>query len=329
MNAEYIQNLRYKLQKRVRRLNSMEFHVFHFSLKQFWGFLKDYPILLSILEHLEHRCPSSESEADKIVNESQTLVFDSELENAAVSYFVVKKCVESDSQMVEVDIGRTYSHESKHNDSLEHFKSLFLEPLYEYLDEQIDDQRAILALLKRYKHKCEWFQREHLFKLWESDTKRGEKHLTLHLYEYLHDQGLDFVIEPSSVSGEVDLIAAQKTEDPLIADAKIFNPEKGKGTIYIAKGFNQIYLYTLDYNEQFGYLIIYNTSGKDLRFTLANQEQSTPFLVHNNKTVFIITIDIFPYETSASKRGLLTTVEITGDDLIRIIEKEKEVSAQH
>ena len=197
MNGEYIQNLRYKLQKRVRRLNSTGYQVFHFSLKQFWGFLKSYPIFVGILEDLERRCPSAEADAGKIVKESQGLVFDNELANAAASYFVVKKCVESDSQMVEVEVGQIYGHESKYNDSLEHFKSLFLEVLYEYLDEQIDDQRAVLALLRRYKHKCEWFQQEYLFNLWKSDTTRGEKRLALHLYEYLHDQGLDFVIEPS------------------------------------------------------------------------------------------------------------------------------------
>lgn len=327
MNAEYIQNLRYKLQKRVRRLNSTEYQIFHFSLKQFWGFLKNYPIFVGILEDLERRYPSLEAEAEKIVKESQGLVFGNELENTAASYFVVKKCVESDHQMVEVHVGKTYGHEPKYNDQLEYFKSLFLEPLYEYLDEQLDDQGATLALLRSYKHKCEWFQREHLFNLWKGDTQRGEKRLALHLYEYLHDQGLDFAIEPSSISGEVDLIAAQKSDDPLIADAKIFNPERGKGTEYIATGFNQIYLYTLDYNEPFGYLIIYKTSGEDLRFALANQAQSTPFVVHNNKTIFLVTIDIFPYETSASKRGPLRTMEITEEDLIRIIEEKKKAGA--
>lgn len=322
MNAEYIQNLRYKLQKRVRRLNSTEYQVFHFSLKQFQGFLKSYPIFVGILDDLERRCPSMEAEAEKIVNGTQ-LVFDNELENATVSYFVIKKCAESDDKMVEVNVGFTYYGQKSLNDNLEYFKSLFLEPLYEYLDEQLDDQRAILALLRRYKHKCEWFQRNHLFKSWEDNTKRGEKLLALHLYEYLHDQGLDFVIEPSSVSGEADLIAIQKSDEPLIADVKIFNPDKGKGTDYIARGFNQIYLYTLDYNEPFGYLIIYNTSGQDLRFALVNQEQSTPFVVHNNKTIFVVTIDIFPYETSASRRGRLKTFEITEEDLIRIIGKSE------
>ena len=61
MNAEYIQNLRYKLQKRVRRLNSMEYQVFHFSLKQFQGFLKSYPIFVGILDDLERSVESAKS----------------------------------------------------------------------------------------------------------------------------------------------------------------------------------------------------------------------------------------------------------------------------
>lgn len=323
MNAEYIQSLRYKLQKRVRRLNSTDYKVFHFSLKQFWGFLKSYSIFVGILEDLERRYPSMEAEAEKIVNNHQVLIFDNEQENAAASYFVIKKCVESDDQKVEVNVGDCYSHEKNYNDILESFKSLFLEPFYEYLDEQIDDQKAILALLRRYKHKCEWFQRDNLFMLWESNTKIGEKLLACDLYEYLHDQGLDFIIEPFSVSGEADMVKTQESDEPLIADVKIFNPGKSKGKSYISKGFNQVYLYTLDYNEPFGYLIIFNTSGKDLRFALAEKEQSTPFIIHNNKTIFLITIDIFPYDTPASKRGKLSTVEITEAELIKVVEEKK------
>ena len=281
---------------------------------------------MGILYDLERRCPSMEPEVEKIVN-GQAIVAENELENAAISYFVVRKCVECDKPMPEVEVGFTYSNGVKYDDSLAYFRSLFLEPLYEYLDEQLDDQRAALALLRRYKHKCEWFQRNYLYDLWDKDTTKGEKHLALHLYEYLYDQGLDFVIEPWSISGEVDLIAAQKSDEPLIADAKIFNPEKGKGKEYIAKGVNQIYRYTMDYNKPFGYLIIYKTCEEDLRFALSNQEQSTPFVIHNNKTIFLVTIDIFPYETSASKRGPLKSVEITEQDLIRIIPEEKEGSS--
>lgn len=322
MNSDYIQNLRYKLQKRVRRLNSADHKLFHFTLKQFWGFINDHPIFVDILEDLEHKYFSIEEYAKKIVDDDQDIQFDNEMETVAVSYFVIKKCIESDRPRIEIDVGHHYSSEINLDDSLEYFKVLYLEPLYEYLDEQLDDQRAILAFLRRYKHKCEWFKRLNLFNSWDQDTQRGEKHLALDLYEYLYDQGLDFTIEPYSASGEVDLVTAQKDEEPLIADVKIFNPGKGKGKAYLARGFNQIYQYTLDYNEPFGYLIIFKTCEEDLRFALSDRSQSIPFVVHNNKTIFIFTIDIFPHEKSASKRGSLKSVEITEEDLIRVIEKE-------
>ncbi len=83
--------------------------------------------------------------------------------------------------------------------------------------------------------KCEWFQRTKLYEAWLENTQKGEKILALHLYEYMHDQGVDFSIEPTSASGEADLVSAQTSDEPLIADAKIFNPAKSKGKNYIAR----------------------------------------------------------------------------------------------
>jgi hypothetical protein len=202
-------------------------------------------------------------------------------------------------------------------DALNAFRQTFLEPVYEYLDEQLDDQRALLALLRRYKHKCEWFRRDALFTLWQADTSKGERVLADDLYEYLHDQGLDFTIEPSSASGKPDLISAQVGKEKLIADAKIF----GDGTpkAYLAKGFHQIYQYTLDYNQPFGYLVVFKTCENDLKFPMADQEQSIPFLARNNKTIFFVVIDICPHEKTASKRGVLKTIEITEADLIQTV----------
>ncbi|MCH7500528.1 MAG: hypothetical protein IH886_11055 [Nitrospinae bacterium] len=289
-------------------------------MKQFWGFLNENPIIFGILEHLEKRCPEMKSNAEKIIN-NEALLFDEEIENVGTAYFILKMSVQSDDDHMEVKIGRIYSKATNYNEMLEPYKEIFLEPLYEYIDEHLDDQGALLALLKKYKHKCEWFQREHLFNQWEEDTQRGEKHLALHLYEYLHDQGLNFYIEPASISGEVDLISAQIGNERLVADVKIYNPDKSKGKPYLIAGFNQIYTYTWDYNEPFGYLIIFNTALENIQFALAEKSQSVPFLTHNNKTIFLLVIDIFPYEKSASKRGPLKSVQITEQELIKIIQE--------
>ena len=135
------------------------------------------------------------------------------------------------------------------------------------------------------------------------------------LYEYLYDQGIYFSIEPTSASGEADAVLSQSGEEPLIADVKIFNPNKGKSKDYIAKGFRQVYDYTLDYNEPIGYLVIFKTSEEELKFSLPHSSHSTPFVEHNNKTIYFIVIDIHSYDTTASKRGKLKFIEFTEADL--------------
>ncbi len=315
MDKEYVQNIRYKLQKRVRRVNSSEYQVFHYVLKQFWGFINSQPLLVGILQELENKISTVEEEVEELFSSNIAIVYGSEDENSVACYLVIKKCVESEDTNIEISISRRYSKARNYNEMLEAFKDIFVEPLYEYLDENLDDNGFILAILRKYKHKCEWFQRQDLYQRWAENTTVGEKLLALHLYEYLHDQGVEFTIEPVSASGEADLVAAQSSNEPLIADAKIFNPEKRKDLNYISKGFRQIYTYTLDYNEPVGYLIIFKTCEDDLKLSFANYSQMTPFVQHNNKTIYFLVIDIYPYDESASKRGKLKSFELTEEEL--------------
>ena len=317
MNTEYIQNLRYKLQKRIRKLNSIDdLQLFHYSLKQLWEFFHSQDVIIGILEYLEKRFPDTKKISEEIFIGNKLEAFESEYQHVSASYFLIKKCVESDNPGIESDIGINYVHEN----GKDFFYSYFVETLYEYIDEQLDDQKALLALLRRYKHRCEWFKRDHLYQTYIDDTRNGERKLAKDMYEYLYDQGFEFYIEPSSISGEVDLISAQTEREPLIADAKIFNPDNRQDKTYLKKGFHQIYQYTLDFNEPFGYLIIFKLCESDLKLSLKNQEQETPFIIHNNKTIFLLIIDIFPHEKSASQRGKLKHYTINEDEFTIEIE---------
>jgi hypothetical protein len=320
MDKTYIQNTRYKLQKRVRKLNSIDVENFHAFLSIFWIFINDHPIFGSIFNDLSLLNPECEETANKIIK-GQRLFGENERETTAISYFVVKKCLESTDRHTETNIGQIFKISGSTDEFLETFKSFFIEPLYEYIDEQLDDQRAILYLLKKYKHKCEWFKYESLLKLWQDNTGRGEKVLSLHLYDYLHDQGLDFMIDSWSIEGKPDLISAQKSDEPFIADVKVFSDNNKKP--YLIKGFNQIYQYTKTFNESFGYLIIFNTTTDELSFALSEQEQNIPFVIHNGKTIFILTIDIGKIDKTASEKGKLKTIEITEKELINKVSDEK------
>lgn len=325
MNTGIVQQLRYKLQKRVRKVNSSGFQTFHFSLKRFWQFLHNNEVFVGVLEQASMLVASGRSDAERIVN-GEALHGENEDEEVCLAYWVIRSCVESDNdKSKEISIGRHYCRASKHDECLEFFKDIFIEPLYEYIDEQLDDHRAVLGLLRRYKHHCEWFRRNDLLGIFadektrssESGKKsRGEKRLALHLYEFLHSQGLAFSIEPASISGEADLVSAQDSDDPLIADVKVFDPQSGKNKAYLISGFHQVYQYTLDYNESFGYLVIFKTCEEGLAFSSGQQEQSTSFVTFNGKTIFFIVIDLFAHEKSASKRGKLNSYVITEQELV-------------
>ena len=318
MDSEYIQQIRYKLQKRQKRLNTADFQSFHWILIQAWGFLQENEVTKGILDDLERRFPASEQDADKSIA-GQPQVGTTESENDAICYWVTKKCVLSGQPDIEIQVGHSLSHSSKHNDAIETFRLTYVEPLFDYIDEQIDDKRMTLVLLKKFKHRCEWFRREGMFARFKDDTGQGEKLLARDLYEYLHDQGLQFHVEPESASGRIDLVSAQSGKDRLVADAKLFNPERGQDRGYIIKGFRQIYDYTKDFNESFGYLVIFKTCEQDLAIPTQHQESSIPFIIHNNKTIFLVVIDIFDYPESASKRGKLQTYEITPQQFVEAL----------
>lgn len=324
MDSNYLQNLRYKLQKRVRRLNSADHSIFPALLKQWWGFLHQNQFFCALVDNLQPDARQVETVVQNMLGTSwiqEIPNFDDEISHVAMGYLVLSTCVNQGSQAEDVVLKFSGLNAGSTNvsDTLDTFRELFLEPFYDYLDEGLDDAAAVLGYLKRYKQRCEWFRRKELYNLWASDSKRGEKHLALDLYEYLFDQGIDFSIEPTSASGEADLVSLQKGENRLIADAKIFNPEKGKDKRYLISGFNQIYTYTRDFNESVGYLIIFKTCEADLKLAVSEITSHIPFITHNNKVIFLLVIDIFPYEESASKRGALKTIEITETDFVQLV----------
>jgi len=323
MDKDYLQALRYKLQKRVRKLNSSIVSAHPLLLKQFLTFLNGNKIFAGILEELIIL-----ANEDSIIYECESVLetygyqinLVSEKEYAAMCFKLLCDYSESGNKNYAIEIGRNLSQKSSSSEGMEIFNEYILEPFYEYIDENIDETGAILSMLRKYKERCEWFKREALYSIWENDTKSGEKLLARNMYEYLHDQGLSFFIEPQSASGEIDMISSQQGENKLLVDAKIFNPDKSKSVSYIASGFHQIYTYTLDFNQPSGYLVIFKTCEHDLKFALSDGISSVPFITHNNKTIFFITIDIFPHEQSASKRGHLKSYVISSPDLQKEIE---------
>jgi len=324
MDPQLVQNLRYKLQKRVRRLNSVGVDIFAPTLRQFWTFFDERPMYSGVARSLMFRFPNASKTMERILA-GEALVGASEEESAAIGHEILRSVAREDRNVDIFQLAYPYGQPSQLGDALELVREIFLEPFYEYVDESLDDQRAMLALLLRYKHRSEWFHRSYLWNLVQTESQKAEKSLALDLYSFFYDQGIDFTIEPSSLTGEIDLIAAQGSSDPLLADAKVFDAD-GRGKAYIRKAFRQIYSYTQQYNEAFGYLMIFKTGEKDLRFSLKATNTDIPVVCYNHKTIFLITVDIYQYPKPVSQRSPLSTIEVTEEELITTVQEPGETS---
>src|SRR5437667_2288862 len=326
MHTEYLQSLRYKLQKRIRRQKTTGFETYIFVLRQLLQFLDGEAPFVAVQAELMQRCPNADSVAEVIIKEGlesadrKHLVggpLANEAEWAAVSLRVLRRFADlEDSRKVSQFVLQQSS--TAYNDYLAAFSDFYLIPFYEYLDERLDDPQFVLGQLIRFKHLSEWFWRDDLFQKWVSSSSRGEKILAMKLYEFLFTEGIHIHIEPSSASGEADMVSSQEGPERLIADAKIFNPDKNKGASYIVQGFRQIYQYTADFNAAIGYLIIFNTSNKQLRFAVTGSAGPVPHIVLNHKTIFFLVIDLYPHEKPASKRPQPEAVEITEAEILSV-----------
>jgi len=318
MHTEYLQSLRHKLERRVRRLKSSGWQQYAWVLRHFWTFFDSEPILVGVAAELQTRFPNAATFATTIVQEIHKGAFqvaDDESEWAAVAYIILRQFAEEGnsraaSKFVPIQSGHSV------DEYLTAFNKCYVDPFYEYVDERLDDPQFVLSQLIRFKHLCEWFWRDELFALWSGNTTRGEKLLATKLYEFLFTEGIHINIEPSSVSGEADMVGSQEGPERLLADVKIFNPDKNKGAKYIVQGFRQVYQYTVDYNEPIGYLVIFNTDKTQLRFAVSGAADPLPRVVVNHKTIFFLVIDIYPHESTASKRSQHEVVEITEAEIV-------------
>lgn len=213
---------------------------------------------------------------------------------------------------------------SGNDEDFDEFKEQFFLPLYCYYDERIDDQDLLLYLLSKYKRLSEWFDRGTLFHLATSDTARAEFLLDEHLRRYLVIEGIDYPFStPSSPKGRADIVV-NVDEKPLPMEIKIFDDDNSKGKAYLRKGFNQALRYSNDYNQPIGYFIVFNLTEKLLQF---GEETSTVFpkCEIQNKTVFIIVVDIHPVERTASQERKPDVVLISRDYLTATEETEKQL----
>ncbi|GAF77721.1 unnamed protein product, partial [marine sediment metagenome] len=224
---------------------------------------------------------------------------------------ILEKIKNDSNQYAVTQMFSLISSSSKVADHVNSFITNVLRPFYSYIDSRIDTGNLPLYLIRRFKHRTEWFQAELLIDEYKKDTRHGEEKLDRYLRKFLFDQGIDYPFSsPLSSSGRVDVCANLDKDDYFIIEVKIFDTrtyEKG----YVRKGFVQAVKYTEDYNKDIGFLVIFNVSDKRIEFDFKEEG----WIRANNKTIFFVVINLKNPPLPASKQKKLDSYVISEDYL--------------
>src|SRR5262249_47550525 len=125
-----------------------------------------------------------------------------------------------------LDVGRAVDADERNLDALcRTATETVVEPLIEWLQEEIGKSSDVLYLLERYVRRVEWFERARLWQTYEAATRREDVY-DRDLRAFLFDQGIDYPFsQPRSASGEADVVAGTDSDDPLVCEVKLYDGE--------------------------------------------------------------------------------------------------------
>lgn len=307
--------LRYELQVRKDRLFRVDTQAIIDELRLFFEFVQAKPLLNGILNELRANPPDFKTAYDSMVARRRILLPATEKERVQLCLSFLEHCIDSGNEDEPFQIAYAVGFYGQNTSDGSHFfLEQFLMPFYEYLEQHIEEYSSVLYIIEKFKLRSQWFERERLFSLYAADHTHGEATLDKVLREFLFDNGIEYPFStPASASGRADIVASLHTPDPVIIEVKVFDGES-RGRTYMRQGIRQINEYMTDYNKDVGYLVIFNVCDRELRFSLSNADKPLRISLQN-KTIFLIDIDIFHDIQPASERPQLQVYEIKEDEL--------------
>ena len=318
----HLRDLRVQTQQRRIRLHKTGWEYFDDQLLYLFQFFEKQAYIRTLFAKIESNTDVDFAKWMEGLNHfSQTgIQFPrTEAAKAKVCLGILRHCVADDNDAHALSWAYYFSAQNRHDDKLVDFTAAVIDPFFNFLDDQIDELGNVLYLIERFKLKSEWFMQEQLYTLYTENTGAGEKLLDHQLRAFLFEGGIDYPFsEPVSRSGKADIVALLDSDDPLVLEVKIFDPKTGKNVRNIQQGFYQIQNYASDYNENVGYLVIFNCHDGPL--VVQTDESTEPEyptrIFYANKSFFIIVIDINPQSAPASKGNPANQHIITSSQLI-------------
>lgn len=318
-----LHDLRTKLQERRKRMHRVGQAVYENELHLFLEFVHNHPHLNSLIQTLEASEPISFEEW-KLAAYDYDILQDpfppSETARAKLCYCILKECAKANSLRVTSNWGRLYATEDGYSAHYEAVTDSVLDPFVDYLQDRLEEVSDVLYALGRFKLRVEWFRREELHRRYAEDTRHGEKNLDTALREALFEAGVDYPFsEPVSPSGRTDIAALLETDDPIVMEVKVYDPDSGKTKRNVSQGFHQVLQYADNYQKNVGYLVIFNCSDHQLVLPsdASTPAEYPPRVVYDGKTIFLLVIELSTERASASQEDPSSRVTLTREELLR------------
>ena len=350
MDQQIVQRTRYLLQTRFRRLRNASWGNFDAVAGQVLDWLSNHPILAGHLQRLNNVEGDHHEEIRMLLdsgisggryfalmrkpdrrqdNEPEFKGYTPKtLEQHASACLLILRASIQKPEREFYNVLATYLTQEEYSlrtqkDPLDAIKDGAIRDLYEYIDEQLDGVNVVNGLLIKYKQSVEWFEQEHLQLIIANGFggATGERALARHLQQYVFEQGVDFSVEPTSASGEVDLLLRDPNGSYTIIDAKYVKASASPSEIkrQIAEGFNQVARYCEDFNQHTGFLAVFVNDNVSILIDLDETDSFKYFRIGGNAIYYTeINIAVRP---SASKTGTARQVHFTTDELVRTVEE--------
>ncbi len=337
---------RNKLEKITKVLHSMQAISGGFSICRFWEGISKDAIAAELIKKVSQTFTERSDQKFKlIVNANGSGVrenweCETNEEHLAVSLALVEHLV-SAREMNHIQVFfETLKHgvedyipgELGISRGYRHFLNYYFIPLIQNLIENIDDQLFIHKAILRYKQWCEWFNRNHLNeKLCACDSSRKEERiLQPHLYEYLHQHGIEFILTTNTgvdhvgkpdlvVQNIIELIDSKKGM-PFVGEVKYIdeNQDASQARKCIISGCQQLKDYLNSTQLWTGYLIVYNFSFHEIEFLTT--DYNYPGGIHqynlsNGMNIYIAVLNLYidPQKRSVSELAKVAKQKVAID----------------
>lgn len=336
MDQLLIQRTRYLLKARFRQSLSCPDVIFTDACHQLFDWINNHPLLKHIFNDLGKIEGAHLIQIKNIINEATDKNIRGEIDpgmysaatkatHNSVCFNILKEIAgintldKFQKDLVVRCFGEYLNGDNfiKTDEAVSVLREVVLESLFEYLDENLDDRNSIYFILTKYKQRSEWFRKNRLRDFAENglENVQGEKALVVDVKEYVLDQGVEFFVEPTSASGEPDIIIKSPDGSYIVIEAKYIKENSDRSDILtkMASGFHQTYRYCNDFNVGCGFLVNFVADKKRISIDLEIQD-GIPFLQIGNKTVYYIEV-VIADEPSASKSGKAVEVTIKKEEL--------------